>query len=119
MLVKIEARILIFPGTDFFSMHVRASRHVFRLCMSSRRIWLLKLILLLFWVEWGPIYPKMWGGGKFIVPTALDPSLYLALRAREIRQRRVLCRRAIGVSAEKSCLLARPRLPAGVRALGA
>ena len=29
--------------------------------MSSRRIWLLKLILLLFWVDGGPIYPKMSG----------------------------------------------------------
>ena len=34
MLVKIEARFLIFPGTDFHfpSTSVRASRHVFRLC---------------------------------------------------------------------------------------
>ena len=39
--------------------------------------------------------------------------------ARELRRRRVLCRSAIGLSAEKSCLPARPWLPAGVRALGA
>jgi len=39
--------------------------------------------------------------------------------AREIRRRRVLCRCAVSLSAEKSCLPARPRLLAGERALGA
>jgi len=32
--------------------------------MPPRGIWLLKLILLLFGVDWGPIYPKM-SGAKF------------------------------------------------------
>jgi len=61
-----------------------------------------------------------------LAPTALDPSLYLALRARlekygdDVRHIvPLLCRCAIGLSAENSCLPARPRLPAGVRALGA
>jgi len=39
--------------------------------MSSRRIWMLKLILLLIWVYLGPTYPKM-SGFKFSDP--LTPS---------------------------------------------
>jgi len=39
--------------------------------MSFRRIWSLKLILLLFWFNSGPIYPKM-SGAKFSDP--LTPS---------------------------------------------
>jgi len=55
---------------------------------------------------------------NILAPTAPDPVLVsrASHSAREIRRRRLLCRCAIGLSAEKSCLPARTRLPAGVRA---